>query len=732
MHSIVFIALATSAPLFAQDDCSSPTVVSGEGSFPFDLTTATVSGFDGGATLCSTDAIEDVFFAWSPTQFGSYEIRACGADRNWIRAYLGGDCSAVCTAVGDPNIRCTGQASYESTLRLYDVSPSTTYLLQLSNFKWWQAPSIPETLTITSFTPPPNNTCSTASAIAGEGSFAYDNTWAWESAFVPSSSQCGSLTNPMQYDVFFVWTASAAGDYVLSAPANGGSNTFGMYVSAGTDCNAVCVDAAVVDMCYIAGLPDHRRGVSLMGVQAGDSYLVQIGSTDASVTGSAAPGDLLIESISSAPLNDSCLTATQISGTQSLAWAGVLPPSNSVDWQACPVFHPGIANLYFNWTATESGSFEFNTGAGGGGHWIHLLEGPDCTCTSLAIGERLLLEDVNAGDEVMVRIVLIGCPFDSGELNILPKVPEFNSNCSNPKTIFGTGVHAFDPIGSENYLFNGGDSSCNTNNSDDFDPPQNSMFYSWSTNCSGQYEMCMDFGQAGTISVHLGNDCSATCLAQQDPVACGAPFVFSAVAGEDYLIQIGATYSLLGPGSSSFPGTLEIGLASAPCPAPVLTIECDPANAHYLGGIATLSDSTVGTVAPSGLHLECTGGPVGEFGFFLVGPGANSPILVFQGILCLDAPNGRYSATVAANQSNASLNSIGQFDAAGVMQNLSGTSSIGSGFDVPYDLPFAPAGQVILPGESWSFQSWFRDQIAPLPNPGSSANFSDAVTVTFP
>jgi hypothetical protein len=72
------------------------------------------------------------------------------------------------------------------------------------------------------------------------------------------------------------------------------------------------------------------------------------------------------------------------------------------------------------------------------------------------------------------------------------------------------------------------------------------------------------------------------------------------------------------------------------------------------------------------------------------------------------------------------MNSIGQFDGSGVFQNLAGTSSVGSGFDVPAALPDPPAG-VISAGSTWNFQLWYRDGGA---GPGSS-NFSDGISVTF-
>ncbi len=146
---------------------------------------------------------------------------------------------------------------------------------------------------------------------------------------------------------------------------------------------------------------------------------------------------------------------------------------------------------------------------------------------------------------------------------------------------------------------------------------------------------------------------------------------------------------------------------------------------------ATLPNSTsfptmmVGTptAAPgAGLHLEASNGPPGQFGYFLVGTGLASPGLsVGSGNLCLATtfPNaiGRY------NLPSTAMNSVGQFSAAGILVNLVGTSTVGTGFDVPNALPL-PIGGTILPGSTYHFQLWHRD----IP---STSNFSNTVTWTF-
>jgi hypothetical protein len=165
-----------------------------------------------------------------------------------------------------------------------------------------------------------------------------------------------------------------------------------------------------------------------------------------------------------------------------------------------------------------------------------------------------------------------------------------------------------------------------------------------------------------------------------------------------------------------------------------ITITCDPASDHYLGNSVKLDGSAFGSGVGSDLHLDAVDGPPGEFGFVLVSPDGSVSLNVFNGVLCLNTPQGRYNPLAATNQGLPQLNSLGQFDASGVLQNLVGTatSTGGSGFDVPTELPFTPAGQTIQPGDTYSFQIWYRDQVPPLPNPGSSANFSNAALVVFP
>ncbi|MCA9003256.1 MAG: hypothetical protein KDB61_15140, partial [Planctomycetes bacterium] len=148
---------------------------------------------------------------------------------------------------------------------------------------------------------------------------------------------------------------------------------------------------------------------------------------------------------------------------------------------------------------------------------------------------------------------------------------------------------------------------------------------------------------------------------------------------------------------------------------------CNPMNINSTGQSTNLAVSN-STGSPTGIHLEATQGPPNQFGFFLVGTGVSDPgVPVSQGRLCLSSIGGNNFAGYKTG--TGALNSIGRFDAMGVMQNLPGSSTTGTGFDVPSTLPFA-GSPMIMAGETWNFQVWHRED-------GGQSNFSNGLSVTF-
>ncbi len=114
-----------------------------------------------------------------------------------------------------------------------------------------------------------------------------------------------------------------------------------------------------------------------------------------------------------------------------------------------------------------------------------------------------------------------------------------------------------------------------------------------------------------------------------------------------------------------------------------------------------------GTGDPDGV-LKLTGFalPTNQFGFYMMSMSTQA-LPVFSGTLCLDAPIVRLD-----NGPNAVLNS----GLMGVMRR-------------DLHLTTLPQGVVVQAGETWNFQLWHRDFESP--GIGSTANFSEAVMVTF-
>jgi formylglycine-generating enzyme required for sulfatase activity len=151
---------------------------------------------------------------------------------------------------------------------------------------------------------------------------------------------------------------------------------------------------------------------------------------------------------------------------------------------------------------------------------------------------------------------------------------------------------------------------------------------------------------------------------------------------------------------------------------------CNPMNVNSTGLSTTLTGS-FGSGVGSDLHLEVTQGVPGELAYFLAGNEVTSGVVISNGLNCLIGTGTAqmYRYDVAGSLSN----SVGRFDNAGVFQNLVGTSTVTSGFDVPDTIP-SGTPIMILSGDTWHFQVWHRD----TPSSSGASNFSNGLSVTFP
>ncbi len=180
----------------------------------------------------------------------------------------------------------------------------------------------------------------------------------------------------------------------------------------------------------------------------------------------------------------------------------------------------------------------------------------------------------------------------------------------------------------------------------------------------------------------------------------------------------GIAYEFNG-GSSSFFNKLEVNGSIG---GTGVTF-CDPGSVNSTGASAVLSGA-FGTGTGSDLHLNVTSGVPGQLAYILVGNEVTNGVVISNGLFCLVGTST--SQFFRYNVAGTDMNSIGGFDASGMMINASGTSTTGFGFDVPSTIP-AILPITIMAGDTWNFQCWYRD----TPSGVGSSNFSNGLSVTF-
>ncbi len=737
----LFISASSAPPV--NNTCATPTVISGEGTFPFDRSFATSSGFEGGAGLpCVDDLQHDVFLAWTATASGTYEFATC-ADANLtsLSLHSGNDCSATCLDSFHLGTCFDAEHGYS---RLPNVTTGDTYLIQAG--RWSAGYTFHSGLgwiDITRFpSPAPNDDCNTPLPINGVGTFNLDRTFASTSGFDGGSPACrlafdwhmGSSGGPPVYDTFFVWAAPSNGVFRFFASEVNVDTV--MSIHSGSDCSATCLASSEDSPSFF-----FSAEIEVTGGMAGSEFLIQLGQGAPFYTPGVVSLDVTL--ITPPPSNDTCAFPAAMPPMGTIQWSNELAMTSGFTGGApCPS-SPALQvqnDLFYAWTAPSSGDFIVDTVGSDGLTHLQVHAGTDCSATCVDFdfnndpqsSSQILLTSVTAGDPYVFQVgTQVAGPdvVTLGQLSVgTYSLPPVHNDCLSATVITGEVSLSVSTLSATTSSFNGSSTSCGL--------VYNDVFYQWTPECSGTYLVvgCTQSSFVPRLNVHAGTGCSATCLgasslvsstcANAPPMSMSSELVFAAVAGTPYLIQVGGEDFL-----SSGDGLLVVERLEGVCTDGILTLVCDPASPHYLGSSVTLAASSF---ALDVLHVEATGGPPDEFGFFIVAATANANVAAFNGVLCLDGSIGRYSGLVANNQGLPQLNSLGRFNAAGVLENLAGTSTTGLGFDLPRELPFAPAGQVIQPGDTWCIQLWYRDQIAPLPNPGSTANFSNVLVGTFP
>ncbi|HIG87197.1 MAG TPA: hypothetical protein EYQ25_09150 [Planctomycetes bacterium] len=548
--------------------------------------------------------------------------------------------------------------------------------------------------------------CSVATAITGASTWAFDTTAATTSGFSGGSACTNAGSLGVGPDQFMQWTADAAGTWQIDLI--GSVYDTKLNIHTGTGCTATCTY-------YNDDFSGLQSGVIIAGIVAGDTFLIQLGGFG----GQAGLGTLNTSNAGSGGIgNDDCSTATAIGGVGNWTYDTILATTSGfAGGSGCT--DAGSLDLgndaFFQWTASAAGDYLIDTCGSGYDTKLNAHSGTGCaaTCTAYnddgpcgAFNSELNLTGVNAGDTFLIQCGGWGGASGAGVLNIgtfvdpcAGQVPDMfapNHSCAAPAAI-GDGTYSLNTAKTEPDFFSFTVADGGTVTID-------ALFISATADLDAMlYE-------AGFCNDDQNSGCGGT-------LACG----FSASDNEN-LIWTNTTGADMDcilrvhvwPNTAGDCNDYDLVLTGAGPGGPSLF--CSPANVHSGGGSATLATSSVS--GPGLYHLEATDGPADQFGYFLVAAASMDPgVSVSQGQLCLTAPIGRYSPAAGGT-----LNSIGRFDAAGVMQSLSGNSSVGSGYDVPAILPSPPGGVIVI-GATWHYQLWYRD--------GTASNFSDGISVTF-
>tara|TARA_R110002126_G_scaffold67964_6_gene171908 strand:- start:4604 stop:6307 length:1704 start_codon:yes stop_codon:yes gene_type:complete len=513
---------------------------------------------------------------------------------------------------------------------------------------------------------------------------------------------CGHLgTSP---DGYFLWTVPSDGSYVLRVES---SSSIPVIISVfdGPTCGSPCLVSSYKPN------PINAPQVIVTDCAAGESLLVHVGQQLSQPTTS---GSLIVEPYPEPPpVNDDCMSPTTVTGFGPFPYdmtgattSATAPPGNTVSRQ----------DIYFEWFAPEADSYFFSFCPDVTQRRIHVFRGAGCTgsfvggsagtATCPPTGGGVFAGNAFEGERFLIRISASDYSFGAGEFLVTQDHP--NNSCSSPLVVFDETSFVIDPSGASPSGFQGGAGTlpgCDPDTGPD-------TFFTWTPACDGEYTIAIN--SPVLIDVFLGSNCGATCLDSS-----AEPITIQAIAGQDYLIRW--TPFLLA-------STMDVTITRTDSPCPDLVVEtCVPATPHHEGGFVTLGNSDFELFqGVERLRVLAEGGPANEFGMLLVSAGAGSTIPLYQGVLCLDGPIGRYDPINAQNLNNSTINSVGSFHA--LTGDFQLTGAVEPGFLVPTFLPNPPGGSIV-PGDQWYFQLWYRDQ---TPGGASSSNMSDVICVTFP
>ncbi len=343
-------AQALTSALVGSDSCTTPFVIVGTGTFPFDNTLAT-TGLEGQTdALCNQVAAgtainNDVWFTWTATTTGTATINTCGVSTidTKIAVYNGSTCPTT-AAIACNDDAC---ATFQSTLNFACVQ-GNSYLIQLGLYPGTAPVATPGTgvFTLSVIVPSGNDDCTLPQVLTGTGPWPFDNSLATTSPQGQVEASCLFFGGTaLQKDLWYTWTAPASGFYSVTTCATTTVDTkIAVYQGAG--CPTTSALACNDDACNL----QTRTAFSAV---AGQVYTFQLGLYYNTQTGGI--GNFAVEVVPPPPTNDGCSTATVISGAGPFTFdtTSSTTGSEGQGFAGCGTINK---DLWYVWTANTSGT----------------------------------------------------------------------------------------------------------------------------------------------------------------------------------------------------------------------------------------------------------------------------------------------------------------------------------------------------------------------------------------
>jgi hypothetical protein len=255
------------------DNCTSPTVLVGTGTFPYDNLSATTGTQGQTEALClsfsQTGIDRDVWYQWTAPSGGCTKISNCGGlHDSKMAVYPGSGCPIAGSAIACNDDFCAPQSGV-----FFQATAGATYLIQLGSFPG----QLGATGTLAIAQVPAgagNDECSSPIALVGTGVFPYDNSFGTTGCDGQTETLCGQQGNgtTMENDVWYTWVAPASG-YAIWDTCGFTADDTRMGVYAGGSCpTAGSAIACRDDSC--AGF----QTTLIWPVLSGSTYMLQLGN----------------------------------------------------------------------------------------------------------------------------------------------------------------------------------------------------------------------------------------------------------------------------------------------------------------------------------------------------------------------------------------------------------------------------------------------------------------------